>query len=322
LFSGKCDEENSFLKLFPLAGLTGKGEMKMELDSLLRGAIDMHWHGYPELSLDFKMRMEDLEALKAARDVGMRAVVFKNHMWPTMEKAYHLGKQIKGIDVFGSITLNVSSGGLSPWAVEAAAETGAKVVWFPTWSAANDVQRNSVIRFVRKFYHTIESFPPSELSIIDSHGRVRPEVSSILKVAKDRGMVVFTGHLSGAEGVSLAHEADRIDFRKMVFGHASGPPVNATIEQMKEFVQCGGYVEFTFLVMLPIYQQIHPRKVAEIINDLGSQSCILSSDCYFPWAPPPSEMMRMFLGTMFELGMNESQLVEMVQKNPAKLLYV
>ena len=37
----------------------------MTLDSLLRGAIDMHWHGYPELSLDFKMRMEDLEAFSS-----------------------------------------------------------------------------------------------------------------------------------------------------------------------------------------------------------------------------------------------------------------
>jgi hypothetical protein len=292
----------------------------MVLNSLLKGAIDMHWHGYPEISLDFKMRMEDLEALNLACVFGMRAIVFKNHLWPTIEKVQRLREQVSGIDIFSSITLNVSSGGLSPWAVEAAAELGAKVVWFPTWSAANDWRNKSVSRFIRKYYPSIESFPPAELTVLNESGQISPEAVSILSIAKDRGLVVFTGHLSGDEAVALAHEADRIDFRKLVFGHPKSPPINATLEQMKEVVKSGAYIEFTFFVMLPMYQHIHPRQVAEIINELDSSSCILTTDPFFEWPPPPPEMMRMFLGCLLEVGITESQLRTMVHDNPAKLL--
>ena len=40
--------------------------MVMEADRLLEGAIDLHCHGYPELSFDVRMRVEDLEAAQLA----------------------------------------------------------------------------------------------------------------------------------------------------------------------------------------------------------------------------------------------------------------
>ncbi len=46
---------------------------------LLRGAIDMHYHHYPEISLELKSRVEDIEAMTRARDNGIRAIVLKNH---------------------------------------------------------------------------------------------------------------------------------------------------------------------------------------------------------------------------------------------------
>jgi len=40
----------------------------MIADELLQGAIDLHVHGYPEISNDVKTRLDDLEIVKAAKE--------------------------------------------------------------------------------------------------------------------------------------------------------------------------------------------------------------------------------------------------------------
>jgi len=82
---------------------------------LIRDAIDLHCHSYPEFSLAFKTPATDLETLKLAEKAGMRAIVFKSHFWPTTGQVYHLRERISQIQALASITLNISSGGLSPW---------------------------------------------------------------------------------------------------------------------------------------------------------------------------------------------------------------
>src|SRR5215207_9008423 len=87
-------------------------------DELLQGAIDVHHHGYPEISFDLKTRYEDVDELRLARDAGMAAIVLKSHMWPTVGRAYHLRRLVPGIEPIPSITLNPIVGGFSPMAVE------------------------------------------------------------------------------------------------------------------------------------------------------------------------------------------------------------
>jgi hypothetical protein len=44
---------------------------------LLEGSIDMHYHGYPELTLNVRTRMDDVEVLKLASNLGMRGIVIR-----------------------------------------------------------------------------------------------------------------------------------------------------------------------------------------------------------------------------------------------------
>ena len=104
---------------------------------LLQGAIDMHYHGYPEITLGVRARLDDVEALEMARDMGMRGFVIKSQMWPSIGRVYQLRQRIQDVECFSGIVLNSIVGGLSPWAVEAAARQGAKVVWLPTWSSTH-----------------------------------------------------------------------------------------------------------------------------------------------------------------------------------------
>jgi hypothetical protein len=294
--------------------------MKTLADELLANAIDMHCHCYPEFSLKSMKRMEDLEWITLAARMGMRGAVLKSHFWPTMTNVYYLQKQIpEGFKLFSSITLNVNCGGLVPWAVEAAASLGAKVVWMPTWSSKNDQKLKSMSKMIKKFVPSLESYEFEGLSVLDSQGLI-PEAKKILQLAKDLDLVLFTGHLSAGEGVELARQAKEIGFKKLVFGHPDNPSIKASVEEMKEVSRWGAYVEFCFLGTLPLIQRKHPRDMVNLIREVGADRCILTTDSFYDWVPPEPEIMRMGIANLLELGISAEEMKLMVQDNPSKLL--
>ena len=46
------------------------------------------------------------------------------------------------MQILGSVTLNDAVGGLNPFAVEAALDLGARVIWMPTISAQNHIVKH------------------------------------------------------------------------------------------------------------------------------------------------------------------------------------
>ncbi|NIS62861.1 MAG: hypothetical protein GTO13_19830 [Proteobacteria bacterium] len=281
---------------------------------LLEGAIDMHYHGYPELTLSVRTRMDDVEVLELARDLGMRGIVIKSQMWPTTGRVYHLRKLVPEIECFASIVLNSVAGGLSPWVVEAAASQGAKVVWLPTWNSSH----NSGGSFARRMKAWWPSMTFEDgLSCVDSSGKVLPEVRSILELAKALDVVLCTGHISPAESLAIAREAERMHFSRLVFTHPLSNSVGATLEQVKEMAERGAYVEFC---ALNVFYGNELGRVFEIIGEVGSGRCILSSDAFFEWVPPGPEFFRMLVGRLFVAGIDEESIRIMVRDNPSTLL--
>jgi hypothetical protein len=290
-------------------------------DELLQNAIDLHCHCYPEFSLDAHKRMEDLDWINLAAQMGMKGAVLKSHFWPTMANVYYLQREIpSGFQLFSSITLNVSCGGVATWAVEAAASLGAKVIWMPTWSSANDQKAKSMSRTVKKYVPSFEHYEFEGLRIIDSKGGLIEEARKILQVAKERELVLCTGHLSAAEGIELAREAKRICFPRLIFSHPDNPSVKAEVAQMKEAGSLGAYVEFCFLGTLPLIQRKHPRDMVALIREVGADRCVLTTDSFYDWVPPQPEIMRMGIATLLELGISAEEMKMMVQINPASLL--
>jgi len=296
--------------------------MKILADELLIHAIDMHCHCYPEFSLESMKRMEDLEWMTTAARMGMRGAVLKSHFWPTMTNVYYVRNQVpEGFKVFSSITLNVNCGGLVAYAVEAAANLGAKVVWMPTWSSKNNRKLKwGMSEMIKKLVPSIEHYEFEGLSVLDAQGRVIREAKEIIEVSKDRDLVLFTGHLSAAEGLELARQAKDIGYKKMVFGHPDSHSIKASVEQMKEFAEAGGYVEFTFIGTLPLLQDKHPRDMVKLVKEVGAERCILSTDSFFDWVPPAPEILRMAIASFLELGVTKEEIRMMVQRNPAVLL--
>jgi len=286
-----------------------------KVSPLLKGAIDMHYHGYPEITLGVEARVDNVKALELARQMGMRGIVIKSQMWPNMGQVYYLRQLVPDVECFASITLNSLVGGLSPWVVEAAARQGAKVVWLPTWNSTHKLGQSGFARLMKAWFPSM-TFEPG-LSCADSSGRPTSEVRSIIKLAKDMDLVLCTGHISPAESLGIAQESERIGFAKLVFTHPLSGSVGATLEQTKEMTKRGAYAE---MCALNIFYGNELDKMLEFISEIGANQCILSSDAFLEWVPPDPEFLRMFLGRLLISGIDEESIRTMVRDNPAKLL--
>ena len=87
----------------------------------LRGAIDIHVHSDPDR---VPRVLDAMEAVKQAREAGLRGLVLKSHWDPTAGLAMLTRKYNPGIEVFGGIDLNLPVGGMNVAAVRSAHSQG------------------------------------------------------------------------------------------------------------------------------------------------------------------------------------------------------
>jgi hypothetical protein len=283
-----------------------------DIDKLLHGSIDMHLHHSPDLT---PRRVDALEAARQAQHVGMRAIVLKNHYYPTTPMAILVKQLVPGIDVFGSICLNLELGGLNFYALEASAKLGAKVVWMPTLSSAN---ARAKTRKLLKFPLEGDGF-----SIVNTEGKLVPEVDRILSLVKKYDMVLASGHMSPVETFTLFDEAQHRGIRRLVVTHPadieiSEQPFNS--EDLHQLARMGACIECTLLGLLPTMAGHNPLHMVEIIKSIGAEHCIMSTDLGQLSNPVPSEGMRMFMAILFNKGVTEQEIEIMAKVNPARLL--
>jgi len=286
-----------------------------QFDQLLDGAIDLHYHGYPEISFKIKARMEDVKLLTLARDMGLRGIVIKSQMWPSTANVYHLTQRVQGIECFASITLNSIAGGLSPMAVEAAYRQGAKVIWLPTWSSHHRQAESGFRTMMKTWFPSITH--ESGLTCLDASGNLKEEVRDIIGLAKDLNMVLCTGHISPQESLAVARECSRIGFTQFIFTHPLSKSVGADFEEIKAMAALGAYIE---ICALNIFYGNDLTKAINIINELGANRCILSTDAFGEWVPPEPEFFRMLMAYLLLSGVSEEDIRTMVRDNPTTLL--
>lgn len=285
-------------------------------DELIAGAIDLHAHGYPEVNLEFRGRMSDTQWAQAARAMNMGGFVMKSHVWPTMERAESLREQFPDLKVYGGITLNLNVGGLSPWSVESAIRLGAKALWLPTWSARFDIEhhRGKYFRNQLPFYQQLT--PEKGLSVCEEGGGPRSEVKDIIDLAHGADLIVGTGHISPRESLALADYCRAVKFKKLVFTHPLS--LGATLAEIAQMAAMGFYIEITGLHVL--LQVVQIPQVLEVIQKVGPERCLLTTDAFFSWVPPAPEMLRLLAGILHHFGLKPQALRQMIFHNPRDLL--
>jgi len=294
-----------------------------EADSWLTGAIDVHVHGYPEMSLAFKSRQSDLQTIRMAQEFGVGGWVLKSHLWPTMDRVHHLTEQLGGdsdFALFSSICLNPILGGVNPFVVEAAAAHGAKVVFMPTWGSCHDNKPDGLISSIIGQYapHVKEYVDATAASIIDENGSLLACARDVVRVCRELDLVLCTGHISIEESLALAKDSADEGFPRLLITHPLG-----YVEDPKEllpFAELGAICEFPNAGTLnPLYSK-SVRGIDTAIAVLGPENCILSTDVFSPWVPPQPECLRMGVQQLAFLGWSRDEVRRLINDNPRRVL--
>lgn len=283
------------------------------VDSLVSGAIDMHVHFAPESLME--RRQNALQLARSAKDMGLRALVLKCREYCTVPVAKLVTELVPEVQTFGSLTLEPEIGGLNPAAAIAAARGGAKIIWMPTFSSTNS---RAVCEKVLGY-----KLPGPEQVITDSSGKLKTEVKEIFQIAKEFNIIIASGHISPKETFSLAEEAQKIGFKKLVVTHALQGALTAVLcsnDELKQLARGGVYIEHSFWDVLPTMNAYDPLRIVELVKAIGAEHSIMSTDLGQSYNPPAPEGMRMFIATMLRKGLEAKEVEIMVKTNPAKLL--
>lgn len=294
--------------------------METVYDSLVRGSVDLHCHIDVEFSETlFRKALPEWEWLPEAEVAGTRAVVLKSHLWPTATAVPFIRELYQGpVEVHSSITLNTFAGGLDPWAVEVAAHLGARAVFMPTWSSVNDAARGGFGRRLGEAFEHFDHQRMGVLSVLDEEGRLRAEAQEIIRLVAEKDMMLSTGHLSWRESLAIAEEAHRVGFDRVLCGHPLSGSVGAPHDAVLEAARLGAYIEFCWPTVAP--GRHDPAEVVALVQEMGAERAVFTSDFFGGSNPSPSSLMRMLLGAVYDAGLPEDAVRMASSANPAALL--
>lgn len=288
----------------------------------LAGAIDFHIHAGPEIYARIQHYVDNA---REARDAGMRAIVFKPLSFPTMDKALAAEKFVPGIRVFGGVLLDNVVGGLNPKAVEAGIKMRAKVIWMPLFDAENNIKASvKPLYGIGKDAEGItEKKRPKGITVLKPTGEITQETEEIMNIIADaKDVILDTTHLSPEEDLVLVDEAKKRGI-EIVVDHPMAPVIGATIEQQKEMVKKGAYLDMAFAYSAPYFWEVNPKDLAEAIKSVGVEHCIFSSDAGNPvMGLRPTELFKQGIVTLLALGLTQREVDVMIKENPAKVLKI
>ena len=267
----------------------------------LTGVIDMHVHAGP----DSRPRaMNDWEAVRMAEAAGLRAVLLKNHFTMTPDRAALAAQLVPNLHVFGGVALNRSVGGINPEAVrQMAAFSGqrGKVVWLPTFDSEFFVTRAG----------TSGPFVP-----VLEDGRPVAGLIEVFSVVAENDLVLAMGHSSPEEVLALIPFAQEQGVENILVTHVFGQ--DATRSQIRQMAALGAIMEMDWLAAYtnpPLLDDY-----VEVIQSVGAESFIISSDFGQEGNPDHATGMRDFIIALRSREINQEQIDIMAKYNPAKLL--
>ena len=270
-------------------------------DVNLTGVIDMHVHAGPD---SLPRAMNDLEAARRARDAGLRAIVLKNHFTMTADRAALALEQVEGLEIFGGIALNRAVGGINPEAVrQSVAFDGGrgKVVWLPTFDA--------------EFYVKRAGTGATYVSVM-KNGNPVAELVEVFQIIAENNLILAMGHSAPEEVLVLIPFAKKQGVRQILVTHVFGQ--DATNLQMQQMADAGAMMELDWLAAYTNPELL--KDYVEVIQSIGAEHFIISSDFGQAGNPDHATGMRQFIKALIEAGINQTQIQMMARNNPATLL--
>ena len=294
--------------------------------------IDMHVHIGPELL----RRKYNAEALAAeARREGF-GVVMKNHFIPTTAQVSQLRRPDDKVALVGSVALNFGCGGvddhgvrsaLSGWKTDVTAsdpDPERFVVWMPTvcceahlrcydrrdLSEAWGIKRKYTRFFAEGTGYTFDQTDTGKLAAM----------RRALEVIRDHDLILATGHFDRNETLAVVKMAYEMGIRRIILTHPLFQSTELDPETMlRMWEHYGAYSELAF-VNLAMDHLTYEQYIA-VIEAVGPQGVILSSDVGQIFSPTVGEAMREFFSEFCKRGIKEDDIVQMSVLNPNRLLF-
>lgn len=293
----------------------------MTSSELLRGACDMHVHSGPAL---VPRGVDHVEAVRACAEAGMRALVIKDQHVPSGNIGQILQKYFvkpeENFNVYGGLILGNTQGGLNPSVVEAAIGYDTKIVWMPVLSSAYHRERTALmnaqaVSTLPKPKYPLK-FNPSQ-TILDSCGKLLPEVCDILQLIADADIVLATGHLNPKTEIPpLLDEAVRRGVKKIVITHPEFFK-DHTLDEMRAYSDAGFYVEH---ILATIYSKKQTYDGLFEMVETGGERVIISSDLGQVGRPNPVVGLTRFIEEMQARGVSDDRLRQIMCRNQRLLL--
>lgn len=292
--------------------------MRLRFDTtvlrLLEGAIDLHIHSAPDV---YPRILNDIELARQAKEMGMRAIVIKNHFAQTADRA-QLASDEADFPVFGGIALNLSVGELNHHAVEIALKLGAKIVWLPTLHSQKFVRdKMHVANLAGEIGEDIHG-----IYLLKEDGSLREELYTIFDLIAKWDVALATGHVSIEEAKVAVREAAATGVKKIIVTHPLASFLNYSVEAMREILDLGAtYLEHVYNdTTRQVAHPIEVRDLYEGIRAIGAKHCVMSTDSGQWLNPVPVQQMGIYIKDMLNLGLSEEEIRIMVADNPARIL--
>ena len=288
-------------------------------DELLTGAIDLHCHIDLEFSGNERKRESETQWLPKAEAMGVRGVVLKSHWWPTVSVVPYILASVKtSVTLWSSVALNSCAGGPSPCVIEACAELGGKVIFLPTWSARNDIERKGFSHRLRSTYERFGKFDNPGFVFIDDKGQLLPLGREIIECCKAYGLVLGTGHVSWQESLAFAQAARDMGFKQLIINHPLTAFIGAPLDALQRAAELGAFVETCWNQLAP--GRMDSPELVQKLRAIGLNQVVASTDYFRPYSPNPPELMRMFLGMLYEGGLSKEEVKQVACVNPARVM--
>ncbi len=284
--------------------------------SPIEGLIDTHFHSGPDV---FARALDDEQGAQLYKDRGMGAIVLKNHVVSTADRAWFVRKHLAGINVFGGIVLNAAVGGINPDAVQWMWRMQGgygRCVWFPTLDADHHVK------------HFKDA--PEGIKVLGPDGKVLPEVREVLKICSQQKLVVNTGHLSATEALAVIAAARDAGVDRIIVTHAQFEVVNLSLEEMKKAAAMGAKLELcaagplmgpqAHLPWMRAWRQVRIKESAETIQAIGAEHFVLGTDLGQAGNPSHADGMQLFVTELMAQGVSKDQIKIMGREVPGSLL--
>ena len=315
---------------------------------LLVGAIDIHVHAGPHI-FSSPRRVDPIEAAIQARDAGMQAIVYMDVFQMSTGTAWLVNRTVTDFRTYGGLILNTVYRGMNPRAVKTAMYygDGAKYISFGAHSTYFQASREGR-RVEGRFVPLSQLFPKFKTEELVHCIRIPleetpgPELDEILQlIASNPNIFMNTGHVSVKEAIRLVDLAQEYGIEKVLV--ASAVTKLATMDQLKYMVQKGAFIEYTLAAYthttsIPKTHYYVEREyaaidegmedepsggvkvIAEQIQQLGADHCIISTDFGVYTLPEPVEGFREFIACLLDLGIPANDIRKLVKANPERLL--